>query len=169
MTSATGERGHTLLEIIVVMGIIALFAGMFLLRFDSADEEALAEATAAVKAAAVKAKQRAHAYRLDYHLIFANGALILTDRPPPPDRLDLFRRGDGGQEELERFPLPPAVGVELLLPGRSEWKPASGHNWSFRHSGLSDPLSIRLSIGGSHTLLDFPALTALPEEQTIIR
>jgi len=40
--------------------------------------------------------------------------------------------------------------------------------WTFRDSGLSDPLKLRFSFGRSYTILDFNVLTARAEEETFL-
>lgn len=177
-TSATGERGRpcrtggfTLFEVLIVLAIIALFTSFFLLRFDDgAAEEALSQASTDLRGAALKAKKRAYTFRRDQYIVFSPKGFVLTERPPvegglsspPPD-------GDAaGRIYHESFQLPDGLTMELRPPGAEKWTRQPGTYWTFRSSGLSDPISVRFSTGRSYTSLSFNVLTALAEEETFI-
>jgi len=177
MTSATGEdrrsgsRGFTLFEILIVLAIIALFSGFFLLRFDDgATEEALTKATTDMKAAALKAKKRAYAFRRNQYIVFSKNGFVLTESPPVSEDLAAYSGEEkSGGSYREAFRLPAGLKMELLPPGAKQWtKRPEEVFWTFRSSGLSDPLAVRFSIDRSYTRLEFNVLTALAEEETFI-
>ena len=58
--------------------------------------------------------------------------------------------------------------MELLPPGEKRWTKEPGFFWTFRSSGLSDPLAVRFTTGRSYTRLTFNVLTGLAEEETFI-
>lgn len=183
MISATGSpRGagrtgkgrtgaFTLFEILIVLAIIAMFTGFFLLRFDDgAAEESLSRGSTDLKGAALKAKKRAYAFRRDQFIHFTNGGFVLTESPPLAEDALPFGadvRESGGV--VESFRLPPNVTMELLPPGATRWTRQPGQVWTFRASGLSDPLSVRFLYGDtSYTRLSFNVLTGLAEEETFL-
>ncbi len=174
MTSATGEwngaRGFTLFELLIVLAIIALFSGFFLLRFDDgATEEALTAATNDLKSAAFKAKKRAYTFRRDQYIVFAPGGYLLTERPPTLSGDAPLAGGEGSASAYaEPFRLPGGVVMELRPPGAGKWTREPGIWWTFRSSGLNDPLAVRFSMGRSYSRLEFNVLTGLPEEEMFL-
>ena len=177
MTSATGKGrrpesgGFTLFEILIVLAIIALFSGFFLLRFDDgASEEALTRASTDMRGAALKAKKRAYAFRRDQYIVFSKGGFVLTESPPVSEGIAPASGTEkAGGNYNEPFRLPPGLTMELLPPGAKQWtKKVEEVFWTFRSSGLSDPLSVRFSQDRSYTRLEFNVLTALAEEETFI-
>lgn len=169
MTSATGSRrphrGFTILEVLIVLGIIALFAGFFMARFDSGrEEELLTRASTEIRGFALKSKKRSFTFRKNQYLIFTPRAFWTSENPPSPG--DLLGNPQGAGEEL--FKVPEGVGMQILPPGAKEWFKPKGHVWTFRSSGLSDPMKVRFTIGNSYTLLSFNVLTGLADEETIL-
>lgn len=173
MTSATGElrtRGFTLFEVLIVLAIIALFTGFFLLRFDDgATEEALAKGSTELRGAALKAKKRAYAFRRNQYIVFSPGGFSITESPPlPEESRSIFATEQNERSYRESFSLPEGVSQEWMAAGDKRWSRQPGFYWTFRASGLSDPLTVRLTRGRSYTRLNFNALTGLAEEETFI-
>lgn len=168
MTSATGKpRGFTLLETIIVLGIMAMFLGFFVVRFDdSHTEEILTTAADDVRLAAVKAKRESYAFRKDRYIRFGPAGFELRDSPgagAAPVGMALL------EGNAEFYPVPPGVVMEIWPPGAVKWvKLSQDYVWTFRESGLSEPLGIRFLAGKSYTILRFNVLTGLAEEETFI-
>lgn len=173
MISGTGNRsrGFSLLEILIVFSIIVLFAGFFALRFDdSHSEEILAEASTGLKTAALKAKRRSYAFRRDHYIVFNNREFQVTERVSYEDDPSGELTEDPEDAAVfKRVEIPVGVKIEFLPPGADEWTKKNRFVWTFRDSGLSDPLSVRFTAGSSYTQLTFNVLTGLAEEATIIQ
>jgi hypothetical protein len=58
--------------------------------------------------------------------------------------------------------------MELLPPGSKRWTKEPGIVWTFRSSGLSDPMAVRFTMGKSYARLQFNVLTGLAEEEIFI-
>ncbi len=177
MTSATGEgrarsaAGFTLFEVLIVLAIIAMFTGFFLLRFDDGvAEESLNQAATDLKSAALKAKKRAYAFRRDQYIVFNRGGFVLTESPPVADAALAIepRPENRGGVFNESYRLPPGTEMQLMPPGTTRWTGEPGIFWTFRSSGLSDPLAVRFTMGKSYARLQFNVLTGLAEEEIFI-
>ena len=166
MTSPTGRQsGLTLLEILITLGILALFTGAFFLQFDdSPDGELLEKAARELKSTALLAKKKSRAFKQDQILRFEGRRFFLVASPPR-------REEQGFQEisqELASYTLPEGVEIEFLLFGETRWVPMLEYDWRFRSSGLSDALGVRFSTGRSFTILQFNALTGRAEEEMLV-
>jgi prepilin-type N-terminal cleavage/methylation domain-containing protein len=176
MTSATGERtarceGYSLFEVLIVLAIIAMFTGFFLVRFDDgAAEEGLTQAATDIKAAALKAKKRAYAFRRDQYILFSRGGFVLTESPPLAEGAAAIepRPEARGGSFNESYRVPSEATMELLPPGSKRWTKEPGIVWTFRSSGLSDPMAVRFTVGKSYARLQFNVLTGLAEEEIFI-
>ena len=173
MISAIGSRsrGFSLLEILIVLTIIVLFSGLFALRFDdSRGEELLSRASVGIKSASLKAKRRSFAFRRDQYIVFTANGFRITERGGEGEEpLGGFDSDREQASTFKPFAVPPGVKMEILPTGATKWTKPNRFVWSFRDSGLSDPLSVRFSVGKSYTKLTFNVLTGLPEEETFIQ
>ena len=162
---ARSGSGFTLLEILIVLAVIAMFTGVFMLRFDDGHaERTLHQAAVDIRGIALKSKKRSFAFRKNQYIVFNPKAFWTTETPPLEDGLAVEQPGQG----KESFVIPGDVEMEIRPPGSQRWIRPKGYTWTFRASGLSDPMEVRFTMGGSHTSLSFNVLTALAEEETIL-
>ncbi len=160
---AGGASGFSLLEILVVLAILALFSGYFLLRFDDSEaEELLSRSSRGVERLALKAKKRSDAYKRDQYVVFSPGSVLLSDSST--DRGDR----DSTNPIIDSVEIPSGVRIEVRAKDGNTWQKLNELVWTFRDSGLSDPLKLRFSFGRSYTILDFNVLTARAEEETFL-
>lgn len=153
-----GQAGLTLFEILIVLAIIALFTGVFVLRFDESDDERLLSSVSAeLRNTAATAKDSAFAFRRDYYVVLGEGGFYMTDRRPLGD----FSEGPPLEEPVS---LPDGVEMKIRVGDDARWREPSGFIWHFRRSGLSDPVEVRFARGNSYVALDFPVLSGRPGE-----
>ncbi len=165
MTLATGDRrkGYSLLEILITLAILALFSGIFLLSFDDGEaEEVLSRCSIGVQNLALKAKKRSYAYRREQYIVVSPGSIMLSDSAVTQNE------ADAASQVIETVEIPSEVRVEVLAPGESKWQKLNELVWTFRDSGLSDPVGLRFSHGRSYTQLTFNVLTGRAEEETFL-
>tara|TARA_R110000850_G_scaffold270605_1_gene403725 strand:- start:59 stop:508 length:450 start_codon:yes stop_codon:yes gene_type:complete len=147
---------------LITLAVVVLFSGYFILKFDDGQaEELLGRSAAGVKGLALKAKKRAFAYRREHYVIFSPTSILLSDSGLSSDASE----SSAIQEVVE---IPEGVKMELMPPGQAKWIRAGDYVWTFRDSGLSDPIRVRFSFGKSYTTLSFNVLTALAEEETFL-
>ena len=162
MISATGKdrQGFSLLEILIVLAILVMFAGFFLLRFNDSDaEEKLVRSAAGIQGLALKAKKRSNTFKRDQYIVFSPGNFLLSD--PLAGGVEQ----DPKKSVIDFVGIPDGVRVELWVKAVKSWQTLTELIWTFRDSGVSDPLRLRFSQGRSYTILDFNILTARAEEE----
>ena len=158
--------GFSLLEILIVLAILALFSGYFLLRFDDSEaEELLSRSSQGVQRLALKAKKRSDVYKRDQYVVFSPGSVLLSDSST--GRVDGVD-GDFTNPIIDSLEIPLGVRIEVRAKDGSTWQKLNELVWTFRDSGLSDPLELRFSFGRSYTIVDFNVLTARAEEETFL-
>jgi prepilin-type N-terminal cleavage/methylation domain-containing protein len=172
MILATGKKkpvrsgsGFTLLEMLIVLAVIAMFTGVFMLRFDDGHvERTLYQTAVDIRGIALKSKKRSFAFRKNQYIVFTPKSFWTTETPPLEEGLAVASSGQGP----ESFIIPGDVIMEIKPPGSQRWINPKGHAWNFRASGLSDPMEVRFTMGRSYTNLNFNVLTGLAEEETIL-
>ncbi len=151
--------GFTLLEMIIVLAVIALFSGLFAMRFgDSKAEASLTDASHHLRKMAHEAKSLSFTYKTDYFIVLESNSFRLTQKRPIDEPL-LGAASDGKSVNI-----PAGVNYQVRLPNQRKWQAPRGLAWHFRSSGLCDPLLVRFSSGTSYVALDFNVLTGRADE-----
>lgn len=157
--------GFTLLEILIVLAVIAMFTGVFMLRFDDGhSERTLGKLSVDIRGAAIKSKKRSYTFRKNQYIVFQTNAFWTSETPPLEGGL-AFQPPAHGKEV---FQVPGDVAMEIRPPGSQRWIRPKGVGWTFRASGLSDPMEVRFTMDRSYTYLNFNVLTGLAEEETVL-
>ncbi|MEI7955557.1 MAG: prepilin-type N-terminal cleavage/methylation domain-containing protein [Verrucomicrobiota bacterium] len=182
MTSAAKTRnrdlqGFTLIEIVMVLAIAAVLLGAAVATMVfSTDERDLRKASGQVELLARRARTISILQQIPYALEFRPGVV----------RLLPF--AEAGQDDKKTIDGHAIGGDRVVLPGSSaispvhdqlnfdpkmasfvrrwntvEWLPMSdhfSHVWRFDPDGLSEPVSVRLTIGGNYIEDTYHPLTA---------
>ncbi len=161
----TGERGFTVLEILITLGIIVLFSSFFVFQFAESQSESLIRETGQeLKKMALQAKRSSFAGRQDQFIVFSGNLIFLTDG---------WTERMTGIEDLPEsdvlgeYLVPEGVGISLRSHSTGEWQRSEVDVWVFRGSGLNDPVEVRITHDRSYMLLEFNALTGIAAEESV--
>lgn len=176
------RQGFTLLETVLAMSLMILILGVSIgLLFTSDEEEVLREAATEIEAMATQAHAQAVLLQKPFKLRFEPGRVVL---------LGAASQGHEGEDEGEqsdnfggfvpirefRFAedydhLDFQVGVRGFHAADDDWRIPQGNDesvdWRFSHSGLCEPVSIRVQTGDSWIELDMHPLTAQVRDERI--
>ncbi len=144
-------RGFTLLEVIIVITLIAIFAGTAVMNFESLDAEEVMRRPAdelirmskqAVRASAVESRP--------FTIYFDKTGFSVAG----------MEGNEGGRVEL-----PAEMTMELLRWGNRDWTPADGQAWMFGSNGLCDAIKVRFMSPQGVLEMGFNPLTGSPTDQ----
>lgn len=145
------RRGFTLLEIIIVVGLMTMMISVAAFTMSAFDDEGSVRqpgnelirlAKQAVNAAAVNG--RGYWIRFD-----EEGFTFLSEEG----------------NESDRSTLPDDVKVELLRFGGRDWEDAEGQSWLFGAQGICEPIKVRLTAPDSRLEMAFNPLTGTPSDE----
>ncbi len=158
----TGKRAFTIVELIVVIVVMAVFAGMIAPRLWGAGRASKLRASARrVFVTAQYARDFAATHRCDCRLVLdpAKGEYYLAYQPDPQRRPGEFRRLQGGPGKGEylgegvRFGL-----VRAESPFRGDEAPRGNHYITFHPSGQSAAAVVQITDGRqTYSILVFPS------------
>jgi len=128
------RRGFSLLELIISLGLIALLATFFAVRFSNNPVEGeLMDCAVHLKQFASRASRLSSAFRTSQSVLFR-----------------------------EKGELPSGVRFELLRLREKEFRPPlpEGESWLFESTGLAEPIQARFAKEDAYIELEFNPLTA---------
>jgi prepilin-type N-terminal cleavage/methylation domain-containing protein len=180
MTSAarTNKRrsGFTLLEIVIVLSIAAVVIGGAVgLMVYSSDERVLRNASGEIELLAKRARTTAMLLQTPYALEFRERVVRLLPlaEAGQDEKRTVGGRRIGGEkvvtDDAERWEYPLEDGVEVFIRrwNTDDWLPTrkdTVHVWRFDPNGLSEPLSVKLTLGESWSEDIYHPLTAAVRE-----
>jgi len=170
-----GRRaGFTLLEIVVVMGVVALLFTAGLVGFYlSDDDRQLREASQELEVLAKRARTIATLEQKPYAIEFHDGSVRLMPYAealldPTERELMLEMREEGGEEvepvsSKNSWSADEDMTLSIQRWGSDEWSDVNRRNrhvWRFDPSGLCEPIAVRFDMERSWMLVRFHPLTA---------
>lgn len=164
--------GFSLFEIVIALSIVMMMIGLTAMSVRTVSRErALREVTATLKNFAKKARAQALQEQRAFQISFQPGAISIqalqkVDEADPYAQLFVTDSETVRAQDLKRFELPDDVAVELLRWGGTEWTPAAGHTWVFEQTGISEPITIRVSSPNGYVQMVFHPLTAGVADET---
>lgn len=165
-------RGFTLIEIVVVLAISALIiAGAVGLMVSSSDERVLKNATGEIELLAKRARTTAILKQTPYALEFRQGIVRLMPfaQAGEPDKKSVSTRRlsdapiASSADETRQITLESGLALSIRRWNSEKWLPtekSAVHVWRFDPDGLSEPVSIRLTLGKSSQQESYHPLTA---------
>jgi prepilin-type N-terminal cleavage/methylation domain-containing protein len=146
------RRGFTLLEMLIVISLMIVMAGVGVLSFAGFDEEGsvrkpgdelIRMSKQAVRAAAVQSRP--------FTIQFTETGFGIT----------------GFQDKGASFELREGTTISIMRWGEKEWLPAAGQSWMFGANGLCDPLRVRIESVEAALEMTFNALTGSATDQKL--
>lgn len=147
-----GPRGFTLLEMLIVISLMVVMAGVGAWSFAGFDEEKsvrqpgdelIRMAKQAVRAAAVESRP--------FSIQFSETGFAVA----------------GFQDKGGSHTLGEGSVISILRWGEKDWAPAAGQTWMFGANGLCDPIRVRIESPAARLEMTFNALTGSPSEQRL--
>ncbi|MDG2125586.1 MAG: prepilin-type N-terminal cleavage/methylation domain-containing protein [Verrucomicrobiales bacterium] len=167
-----GARGFTLIEIIISIALIMLIMGMAVMSTGTlAEERRMREVTVELKDFAKKARAQAlieqRAFQIEFQPGFFRVQALqqVSEEQSAMQSLNLVEGDAMRAEELRRYNLPEDMTLEIRRWNRVEWEPAVARAWVFEHSGICEPLSVRLNGPKGYIEMMFNPLTANVEDE----
>jgi prepilin-type N-terminal cleavage/methylation domain-containing protein len=156
------SAAFTLLEMVVVLFIIAVFAGVAAFSFTGlTEQEALRKPAAELQFLAREAVRRAGMTEQPQFIVFETNAFSMNYRGDPAavtasrDERRWVRRTQG----------PENMNILLKRWGSKDWRPASGQRWVVQGGGLCEPLEVRMELGPNWIEMQFHPLTGAVASQ----
>lgn len=165
------RAAFTLMEMLVALAIIGIIiGGGFSAMSGLNEEQALRRPLGELKVMAKKAWQQAMQEQRAWQIVIRGDGFILQPRQAVnAEDARLFQQAD---EAMNRGPgylsykLEPEVRVEVRHFGEDQWHEPRPDVWVFEHSGLCEPISVRLVTEYATVSVQFDPLTAAVAMET---
>jgi prepilin-type N-terminal cleavage/methylation domain-containing protein len=165
------NRGFTLIEIMVVLGILVLLAGMGMKGKSMYDDSRrLQMLSDELKFMAKKGWQRSVSKQQDWQIVIQQSQFELLPKKDVSEESqkmqDEIDRNMGAKApERETIPLGQGVRVKVMHFGAAKWQESPIDRWVFKSSGLCEPIKLRIERlrenGNAESVeLEFDPLTA---------
>ena len=156
--------GFTLLEMVMVLFIMALFVGVASFSFQgSDDEEALRKPASELQRLARDAVRRAGMYEQTQTIEFQKTGFAMRFAKDPAD----VKKGEENQIWLKQVKVPDKMKLSILRWGSTKWQAAPGQRWVMLPSGLCEPISVRMELGRSYIEMRFNPLTGGVQDEVL--
>lgn len=162
----------TLIEIIISIALVMLIMGMVVMSTGTlAEERRMREVTAAIKDFAKRARAQALVEQRAFQIEFQPGYFRVqalqqvSEEQAALQSLNLVEGEAMRAEELKRHQLPEDMNLEIRRWNMREWQPAVAKAWVFEHSGICEPLSLRVNGPKGYIEMAFNPLTANVDDE----
>ena len=146
--------GFTLLELMIVLVIMAIFLSVAALSFQGlSEEEILTRPADELQRVAREAVRRASIFEQPEVIVFDKRGFGIQYRG------EADAAGQGGGNWVRHTELPNDMKMFLKHWGQTEWQPAAGQLWMVQPSGLCEPITVRIDRGQSFVEMQFNPLT----------
>jgi prepilin-type N-terminal cleavage/methylation domain-containing protein len=154
--------GFTLMEVTMVLLIMSILVGYMAFAFSSLDRnQSLNESAAELEKLAHQASRSSTVLDREFRIRFKPRQFYALEHSP--DDFGVYREVD----PQHFWALPPKVKLQIRRWGEKSWAnpEGEGDDWIFSPSGISEPLSVRLTMENAFVELDFNPLTGTVEER----
>ncbi len=156
--------GFTLLELVMVLFIMALFLGIASFSFQGIDaEEALRKPASELQKMARDAVRRAGMYEQTQTIEFTKTGFAMRFAKDPAD----IKKGEENQLWLHQVKVPVNMKLSIQRWGSTKWQAATGQRWVMLSSGLCEPLTVRMELGNSYLEMHFNPLTGGVQDEIL--
>jgi prepilin-type N-terminal cleavage/methylation domain-containing protein len=166
-----GKGGFTLIEIVVVLAIIGvIIGGSIAAMLLNSSERTLTSASGEIELLAKKARTASILHQRPYAIEFHSGSLRLLpfSEASEIERTTALGNPIGGEAESgktlrEEIPIDPDIVLSVRRWNTDKFITPTDNSipiWRFDPDGLSEPLTVRLTIGESYAQDTYHPLTA---------
>ena len=164
------RTGFTLVEIIITISIIALLLGVTLLSINAvSSERKLREPAETIKDFAKQARMYAIVEQRPHQVLLTAQSVHLQSSGHVLTEDMVSFGGDLSQEipSIKMVRLDPDLRLQIRRWSEENWRDVKVESWVFEHTGICEPLSIRLFrySDGSYLEITFNPLTASVEAE----
>ena len=166
-------RGFTLIEIVIALAIVMMILGMAALNMNALNtERKLRDVTATLRDFARRARAEALIQQRGFQIAFlpdgfaVQGVVVPDEEQQALGRLIADEEFEPRIENFKTYEMLEEMQLEVHRFGEDDWRPAAGQTWRFEHTGICEPISIRVKNEDGFIELQFNPLTAAVEDES---